>query len=176
MSYNRWMPGQYYNGGELYHYGVLGMKWGVRKKELSVSSPAIERGKYAEYPKGTIVGRFGEYDPNYPMYLFTNKTDRDVYSKRIGGEEHSFTITKKIKRPSYEEQIKQLYQYTKDQRVLDNPYEYWKETINQLGNTAEGYFKHMRSLGYSALLDVRNYGMTEDPILLIDNSAVAKRK
>jgi hypothetical protein len=34
----------------------------------------------------------------------------------------------------------------------------------------------MRSLGYTALLDVRNYGMTEDPILLIDNSAVVKRK
>lgn len=34
----------------------------------------------------------------------------------------------------------------------------------------------MKSLGYSALLDVRNYGLTEDPILLIDNSAVEKRK
>lgn len=27
MSYNRWMPRQYHNGGELYHYGVKGMKW-----------------------------------------------------------------------------------------------------------------------------------------------------
>ena len=27
MSYNRWMPIQYY-GTELYHYGVKGMKWG----------------------------------------------------------------------------------------------------------------------------------------------------
>ena len=27
MSYNRWMPRQYRNGGELYHYGVKGMKW-----------------------------------------------------------------------------------------------------------------------------------------------------
>ena len=28
MSYNRWMPRQYYSGGELYHYGRKGMKWG----------------------------------------------------------------------------------------------------------------------------------------------------
>lgn len=27
MSYNRWMPRKYYSGGELYHYGVKGMKW-----------------------------------------------------------------------------------------------------------------------------------------------------
>ena len=27
MAYNRWMPNRYYSGGELYHYGVKGMKW-----------------------------------------------------------------------------------------------------------------------------------------------------
>lgn len=27
MSYNRWMPREYQNGGELYHYGVKGMRW-----------------------------------------------------------------------------------------------------------------------------------------------------
>lgn len=27
MAYNRWMPYKYYSGGELYHYGVKGMKW-----------------------------------------------------------------------------------------------------------------------------------------------------
>lgn len=31
MAYNRWRNGQVYVGGELKHYGVLGMRWGVHK-------------------------------------------------------------------------------------------------------------------------------------------------
>lgn len=37
--YNRWTPGPHY-GDELYHYGVKGMKWGVRKDRKSSSSYA----------------------------------------------------------------------------------------------------------------------------------------
>lgn len=29
--YNRWMPLEYQSGGELYHYGVRGMKWKNKK-------------------------------------------------------------------------------------------------------------------------------------------------
>lgn len=170
--YNRWLS----RPDELYHYGVLGMKWGFRKQKYSKTSPAIDHGSYFEYPKGTTFGRFGEYDPNFPMYLFTNKKDRDVYSQLIGGNEHVLKTNRNIKRPSYEEQIKQLYLFTKDREAIEDPYYYWKEHVNALGPIADGYFKHMKSLGYSALLDVRNYGLTDDPILLIDNSAVVKRK
>lgn len=35
MSYNRWMPQEYQSGGELYHYGVKGMKWHQHKAGLS---------------------------------------------------------------------------------------------------------------------------------------------
>jgi hypothetical protein len=172
------MPTKYY-GSELYHHGIKGMKWGIRRqkdKGLSEHSPAIDHGTYCEYPKGTTLGRYGEYDPNYPMYLYTNKKDRDSYSKLIGGDEHTLITTKSIKRPSYDEQINRLYEFTKDKAVIEDPYDYWKERINQGGNVADGYFKYMKSLGYSALLDVRNYGLTDDPILLIDTSLVKRRK
>ena len=36
MSYNRWMPQEYQSGGELYHYGVKGMKWKFHKGSLQV--------------------------------------------------------------------------------------------------------------------------------------------
>lgn len=50
MSYNRWMPRQYHNGGELYHYGVKGMKWRHHK------------GLQIEAQEATLTG--GTYDPN----------------------------------------------------------------------------------------------------------------
>lgn len=49
MSYNRWMPEQYQNGGELYHHGVKGMKWGHHKS----SSLKIEA------QEATITGSSG---------------------------------------------------------------------------------------------------------------------
>jgi len=41
MAYNRWMPSQYHNGGELYHYGVKGMKWGHHKNPLQAAYNAM---------------------------------------------------------------------------------------------------------------------------------------
>lgn len=41
MAYNRWMPRQYYNGGELYHYGVKGMKWKHHKNPLQTAYDAM---------------------------------------------------------------------------------------------------------------------------------------
>lgn len=36
MSYNRWMPQEHQSGGELYHYGVKGMKWKWHKGSLHI--------------------------------------------------------------------------------------------------------------------------------------------
>lgn len=37
MAYNRWMPHKYYSGGELYHYGVKGMRWKNHKSPLQAA-------------------------------------------------------------------------------------------------------------------------------------------
>ena len=41
MAYNRWMPDQYRNDGELYHYGVKGMKWKHHKNPLQAAYDAM---------------------------------------------------------------------------------------------------------------------------------------
>lgn len=52
MPYNRWMPRKYYSGGELYHYGVKGMKW---KNHTYASRPD---------QNGSTGG--AAYDPEHP--------------------------------------------------------------------------------------------------------------
>ena len=39
--YNRWTPREYQNGGELYHYGVKGMKWKNKKGVQEQAQPGI---------------------------------------------------------------------------------------------------------------------------------------
>jgi hypothetical protein len=178
---------------ELKHHGVKGMKWGVRRYQnadgtltpagkmkyssgvsLSQSSPKVKdaSGDYI-YPKGTVVGRVGQQklDTN-PMYLYTNEKDRSVYKNRFGGEEQKFILKKSVKIPTENRQIIELYKFTKDPAVLSDPYEYWKDTINIGGTTADRFFKHMSKLGYDALVDSRNAGViADDPILLINPKA-----
>lgn len=159
---------------ELYHYGVKGMKWGVRRKTINTTltqnTPKLKdsNGDYI-YKKGTVMGRYGKQKlDNVPMYLFTNEKDKQVYKKRMGGEEQKFVLKKTIKIPTETNQLIELYKYTKDKRVIQDPYYYWKENINQGGKIADGYFKHMTNLGYSALVDVRNSGIvSDDPIILL---------
>lgn len=176
---------------ELYHHGIKGQKWGVRRYQnkdgsltnvgknryndksssLTETSPKIKDSNddYI-YKKGVVLGRYGKQklDGN-PMYLFTNKKDRNKYADYLGGEEQYFVVKKDIKMPSEGKQLIELYNYTKDPRVVNDPYFYWKDNINQSGKIADGYFKYMSEKGYDALVDVRNSGgVADDPILLLN--------
>lgn len=60
MSYNRWMPQEYQNGGELYHYGVKGMKWKNRK---GLTGQPVTGGQIN--PNGPAPGSFAEEEAQY---------------------------------------------------------------------------------------------------------------
>lgn len=163
---------------ELYHHGMLGQKWGKRNgppyplsnNTLSTSSPkkVLSNGD-SIYKKGTIIGRYGSFNHKDPTYFFTNQEDRDVYSDHIGGKEYRFRLKKSIKIPSEVKQIEELYNFTKDEEVLRDPYYYWKDNINQGGKLADRYFKYMKNKGYDGLVDTRNSGgISEDPILIFN--------
>lgn len=60
--YNRWMPRQYHNGGELYHYGVKGMKWRHHKGLQIEAQEATLTG--GTLPDQNESSSGGTYDPN----------------------------------------------------------------------------------------------------------------
>jgi len=162
---------------ELYHHGILGQKWGIHNGppyplsyQLSEKSPKYktDNGDYI-YPKGTIFGHVGEQSFRYPIYLYTNKKDRDYYKKYLNDyEEHIYRSKKNIKIPNEVSQIMELYKYTKDENVLEEPYDYWKDNVDSFSKISNGFFKHMKIKGYDAVVDIRDSGLSEDPIILLE--------
>ena len=61
---------------------------GIRKLSERPTRIKDKNGDYV-YKKGMVVGRFGRQDieEDIPMYLYTNRRDREIYSKRFDGRE-----------------------------------------------------------------------------------------
>lgn len=84
---------EYYNDDYLMHYGVKGMKWGVRRfqnKDGSLTEEGAERYRDDVYlKKGTVVKRVSTTrdDPTYDnkKYVSINQEDHDAWDSYIGG-------------------------------------------------------------------------------------------
>lgn len=178
----------------LMHHGILGQKWGVRrfqnsdgtltaegKARYSKESPRKETpdGNYV-YKKGTIAGRFGSNksfnNKKDITYLYTNEKDRFMYkNKGFGNDELTYKFKKDVKMPKLQKQYEELLEFVKNDKeksnqydyAVDEPFEFWKDNVNQGGHFADRYFASMKEKGYDALIDFRNVGMAKDPIIIL---------
>jgi len=160
---------------ELYHHGILGQKWGKRNGPpyplsddiFTTESPKIKlkSGDYL-YKKGTTVGHFGDYDTKYPIYLYTNQKDRGVYKDFRSGD-HIFKLRNTVRVPDEVTTLLELYKFSgKNDLVMNHPYDYWKDTIDQ-GNY--DFFRYMKLKGYDGVPDIRDMGLySDDPLILFN--------
>lgn len=90
MSYNRWMPDKYYSGGELYHYGVKGMRWRHRKgiqieaQEATLSggtAPTSASGGASFYDESKERSEDEQADAAYRKYQEWQESQKPAWQK-----------------------------------------------------------------------------------------------
>lgn len=91
MSYNRWMPQEYQSGGELYHYGVKGMKWKNKKgvqiemHEATISggsAPTDENGGPKWYDESQQRSEQEQADAAYRRYQEVMEARKPAWQKK----------------------------------------------------------------------------------------------
>ena len=87
--YNRWIPHEYQSGGELYHYGVKGMKWKnhvyVQTHEAQItggSLPTDENGGPKWYDESQERSEQEQADAAYRRYQEVMEARKPAWQKK----------------------------------------------------------------------------------------------
>ena len=106
MSYNRWMPQEYQSGGELYHYGVKGMKWKNKKGVQEQGQTGVS---------GIAAGAMTSYDSVAGVRNMTSTLKFNTKS-RIAYENSLPEWRKKWRRSEARKQIKRILSMVKKRK------------------------------------------------------------
>ncbi len=141
---------------ELYHHGILGMKWGIRRYQNEDGSltPEGERRYYKQYQSGKNISRMSNFkrkqlrfdDVEGQWYLYAKKTKNEIdrYDKeqqikdrfikdKIPAKDHQDFVDNMLIAENYDKDIvdmKQQYAYLKRDLRKNEEY-YYDDQIDQ---------------------------------------------
>ena len=190
----------YENSNELYHHGVKGQKWGVRRFQNYDGTPILK--------KGTVVKRVSltRDDPTYDnkKYVSINQEDHDKWDDYIGGAyvkknkatfTQTYVTTKDLKVMS---SAKQGELYTKmlmdsdfgKQAIRDTEYvnqefglkesnsaaENISRNIAMQTQTGKAFIENAMKNGYDALFDTHGTNVSKNPVIVLNPDSNLSRK
>ena len=180
------------NTNELYHYGVKGMKWGVRRFQNYDGSPILK--------KGTIVKRISTTsdDPTYDnkKYVSVNQKDHSKWDDYIGGayanqgyktysqtyktnkdiklmpsKKQGELFTKMLLDSNFKKQAIKDIAYYNDrmkQKKTDDPSENVSRQISLQTKTGKAFVDRVLKEGYGGLIDTHGKNVSKMPVIILD--------
>ena len=119
--------------GELYHYGVKGMKWGVRKKYYKSYMDNDRVLKKGFNVQNISANKARDLSRNDPVYTSHTVHDNNAYSGRYAKNinlmgdkaiKNSIVLTKDVKIPSQKKAV-ELFKTNDNKFGLSNSYPYF---------------------------------------------------